>query len=303
MDLHKDVGVLLLHGVPGDDPLDPCDQFKTLKKNLQLQSLIPEENIICPPWEEGVPNIFRALKKGLLGKEGADSLNQYLRARSEIQRWIIVGYSGGGWIFNHWLFCAAREVLQGKEAREDRLDRIIIAFTIGAPYRNTVSKCWFGGQLRQGFDLWELGKQIQSVDYCKLTEPIEAWRLNPEWELDTENLGADVIAHALKGRYCTVWSYADHTVWPENAKFPEKLEGLVHQLPLDDKEQQDQRIEELINLRPHELQDLASQGKIDQSLLERVNWTIGRHGHLCNLPEVSSFIRRHLVKALESTRI
>jgi len=208
MTKYKDVGVVLLHGLPeggrnGSPAPDPFDQLTQV--HTVLEGLVPDENIFEYYWIRDLPAAPSLVARGRLGERGAECLITRLRddyfSKTEIRRWIIGGFSGGGWIIHQWL----HDSVQSSDAKED-LDNVIFVFTIGAPYQNV-------------------------YDLLKIGEPQELYRVR-KWELDP-----NVIAQALpRCRFYAIWSRDDETIRSENAEFPEPLvdDGLVHGLPLTD---------------------------------------------------------------------
>lgn len=256
-------GIILLHGLPDFNDSDLFTSFASLRQ--VLYGLVPSRNVIPYEWfprdllqdrtrerqRERVAAfrvIMDHLKKGRLGEAKAyhlaNFINTVVSEFSEVRNWILIGYSGGGWILNHLLFLVGRRMIldlvtdkqqdQAAEQLEEihrNLNQIAAVFTIGAPYQNIHEDCEIGRPTgdppqRQTIQLdkWNLA----SFYYDEHPPEIE-------WDPAREHIGPEILARILRpGRYHSILFSGDTTVWADNASFPPHLvkAGLLRELIL-----------------------------------------------------------------------
>lgn len=199
------MGIILLHGLRQSEYPDLFTPLEPLLRDLA--AYIPQQNFFRYEWHKDL-NVdpIRLALRGTLGIRAAPHFHQrfleYQGKHPEISRWIVGGYSAGAWIFYQWL---ADWPLNGELVRplQSQRGNIILAFTIGAPWQNIHDEIYFGDDPR----------------------PI----LVRKWQLDAETL-----ATALRpGILHVIFSTADTTTWPDNARFPDGAiqSGLVNQHP------------------------------------------------------------------------
>lgn len=153
--------------------------------------------------------IFPALRCQL-GDLGARALQprvqHFQSARLHIQRWVLGGYSSGGWILYQWL--VYRWLGQASPDWQSDVDCV---FTIAAPYKNDHSLINLG-EAEAHPRSWRL----------KLTDPMDKSRVagaDPE----------DILEYSLQDIHvCSVFSTADTTVWSDGAMLPHRLASYDH---------------------------------------------------------------------------
>lgn len=204
MATRSDTGLLLLHGLPEAPATDPFKRLASLQ--AALTALLPVENVFPYRWQTALElNPIGPALRGTLGRRAAPLLDAELRRlqyeHPDIERWVVGGYSAGGWILYQWLAGWEAEGLVVRPSPAQR-NRIVLAFTIGSPYQNVRDFIYLLGKLRR----------------------VEPWLLP-----------AIVLAQALRpGSLHVMYSETDTTVWPENAAFPAELvaSGAIKQLSL-----------------------------------------------------------------------